>query len=272
MNCIGMRAHDLEERDIVSLSKKLSQLGIEQIQLALPKSIENIDFSVGKFSPALANYLGKELSENNVFVSVLGSYINPVLDDETAREEAISRFIEMLKYAKYMGVGMVGTETGMPSDAAKTRSEENYQRCLSVFKRLVAAAEKLGVRIGIEGVSIFTIYDCKIMKRLMDDLNSPNVGVIFDLVNLLNAENYQNQREIIDEAFSLLGDRIEVIHLKDFVVKDGTLHGCCLGEGLVDYPYLLTKIKEQKPYLPILLEEQNEAEYPRLKSLLEQYL
>ena len=264
---IGIRAHDLPERDITSLSQKLFKLGITEIQLALPKSIDNIDFSTGKFTPMLARNLKTELSKNNISIAVLGCYINLSTEDESARNKEIDRFVENLKYAKYMNADMVGTETGGYSPE-KIHSEEAYAVMLDSVKKMVSAAEKLGVRVGIEGVSAHPLSTPEKMYRLMNDIKSPNLAVIFDPVNLITPENYKEQHKITDKAFSLYGDKIEAIHLKDFDIKNGEKIEAKIFDGIFDHQYLIEKIKTEKPHLPILLECESQETYPIVKEKL----
>ena len=149
---IGMRAHDLPGDDIISLSDKIKELGIRTVQLALPKSIKNIDFSTGRFCPNLARYLKSELDRNRISVSVLGCYINPIYEE---REKDVAKFCEFLKYAKYMNADLVGTETGgiAPADASVSNEayEKFYQIFLDSLKKMIKTAESLGVRSALKG-------------------------------------------------------------------------------------------------------------------------
>ncbi|HKM05859.1 MAG TPA: hypothetical protein VJ869_02615 [Sphaerochaeta sp.] len=40
---------------------------------------------------------------------------------------------------------------------------------------------------------------------------------------MLNCDNYRNVNEIIKESFELFGERIMVIHAKDFIVDGNTI-------------------------------------------------
>jgi L-ribulose-5-phosphate 3-epimerase UlaE len=53
----------------------------------------------------------------------------------------------------------------------------------------------------------------------------------------------------------LFGDRIVVIHAKDFVIQDGTFKIVCAGQGRLNYELLLGMVKKRKPYISVLLEE-----------------
>lgn len=49
-----------------------------------------------------------------------------------------------------------------------------------------------------------------------------------------------------EKGFELFGDRIAVIHAKDFVIENGEVKTTVPGKGLLNYPVLLKKIKEKK--------------------------
>ena len=102
------------------------------------------------------------------------------------------------------------------------------------------------------------------MKRMLDDLNLPNIFVIFDPVNYLDDSNYKNQREIFQTAFDLYGDRIAVVHLKDFTVENGALKYALPTEGELDYAFLAKLLNDKKPYIPLLLEEVKEKDLNRI--------
>ncbi len=266
---LGVRAHDIAAGNISMISEKVSEYGFKSVQLALKKSIKDIDFVRGVFSPGLATFFKEELLKNNICVTVLGSYINPVHPDKEQREEELRFFEENLKYAKFMGAHMVGTEPGSVGSVEQTHSEETYQVFLQSFKRLATQAEKLGVLIAIEAVSSCTINNPEKMRRFLDDIDSPNVCVILDCVNMLNVDNYKQQDEIIEKAFSLYKEKIAAIHLKDFKVADGKFIRVIPGEGELNFNLLFKLIKKHKPHIEMLLETYTEEEIPVAKKALE---
>lgn len=264
----GMRCHDIcQKADIDTVLDTVKENGIHQIQLAFGKSIAGFDFGPGHYSPGMAHMIGDKLKERNIHVSVLGCYINPVVPDEEARKASVAKFIEHLKYAKIIGADMVGTETGRYSNdfqvVPETYTEECYRRLLLSMKEIVAAAEKLGVIVGIEAVHDHTLYSPEMMRRFLDDIDSPNVEVILDPVNLISAEDCMNQEAVLERAFRLYGDRISMVHVKDFSMENGHPEFEHIGEGLFHYEPLLRWLKKEKPYITMLLENSNQERYHR---------
>ncbi|MCI9047600.1 MAG: sugar phosphate isomerase/epimerase [Hungatella sp.] len=262
----GMRCHDIcPKADMDTVFDAVKNNGIDQIQLALGKSVSGYDFNYGHYSPGFGRLIGRKLKERDIHVAVLGCYINPVNPVEKTRQAEVSKFIEHLKYAKAMGADMVGTETGRYSAAFDvvpyTYTEGCYQLLLKSMRQIVSAAEKLGVIVGIEAVHDHTLYCPEMMRRFLEDIDSPNVEAILDPVNLISRENHQNQDQVIEDAFKLYGDRISVIHVKDFVMKDGEPEFAYVGTGLLHFETLMKKVKEQKPYIAMLLENSNPQRY-----------
>lgn len=112
----------------------------------------------------------------------------------------------------------------------------------------------MGVIFAIEPVYKHIVCNPKRARRVLDEINSPNLQIIFDPVNLLDISNYKNRDEIIGEAMELLGDDIAMIHIKDFVVEDGKLVSVAAGTGEMDYTKIMKFIRERKPYVHVTLE------------------
>ena len=251
----GIRGHDVRAFGLKNVCATAKNNNIEYIQVVLEKSID--DFKTGKFSEQYAMSLKNELEDMNI--AILGSYINPSNPDEIQLQADIDKFKEKIKYASILKPIAVGTETGMYKEGL-TDSEEAYQRVLETMREIVAYAEENDVNVGIEGVHCFVINTPQKMKRLVDDLDSDNVRVIFDPVNYLNISNYQYQDDMIKDMFSLLSDKICVLHAKDFVVENGEFKTVRPAEGMLNYKLIFDKMKEHNLDIPIISEEINEDE------------
>lgn len=262
-----MRAHDCGKMPFMDLLSKLKTLNVKNIQLALTKAVSDYDFSVdgGVFSPGLARFLRTGLSEHDIHISVLGAYINPVCQDEDVIRKEKDFFIEMLKYACFLKADMVGTETGNFIDA--NNPDANYEIFSKSMRELIDVAEKLGMFIGVEGVCTHTLYNPDKMKYFLDDMDSYNLCVIFDGVNLLSNDNYKEQGKIIDRAFELYGKRIYAIHIKDFLVDNSGFKLVPIGTGMFDFERLFYHLKN-KPYIHMLIEGSCPERYASEKEFL----
>lgn len=216
---LGMRGHDLGS-NLDEMCENAKKYGIKNLQFALAKTVNDVDFDEVGFDEKLAREIKGKLDEYGLHVSVLGCYINPIERDEEKLEIQLVRFENFIKYAKVFGANMIATETGICDSLEESHSEEVYEYCLKSICRLVKTAEKEDVFLAIEPVYVGTIYSPERMKRLMDDVASPNLVSLLDVTNLMSYEVRDTQKDIIHSAFNLYGDRIKGIHLKDLTFNE----------------------------------------------------
>jgi len=276
VNLIGIRAHDVGKMPVRELAKAIAEKGFDCTHLALQKAITDYDFSLGKLNPGMAKEIREAFYRENVFISVLGCYINPVHPDEEERRAQLERFKEHIRFARDFGCSIVATETGSLnrdwSYTPENKSPKAFGMIVESVAELVREAEKFGVIVCIEGVTTHTVSTPQIMKRVLDEVNSSNLQVLFDPVNLLDAGNACKQREMISEAYELFGDRINIIHAKDFIIEDGVKKNAPIGKGILDYPFLIKLIKQRKPGIEILIEDAKPETMESSKRYIEKLL
>ncbi|MEG6567348.1 sugar phosphate isomerase/epimerase family protein [Thermoanaerobacterium saccharolyticum] len=255
---LGIRAHDLAGLPLTRVPEEVSKLGLSSVQLALNKSFPELDIKNGSLTPGLANYVGSHFRKHNIQIAVLGCYVNIIHPNLSERRLLLELFKEHLRFAKDFGCSIVATETGNVHEKMEYTTdnftEEAYLEVVKSVSELVEEAEKFGVIVGIEPGVNHPIYSPKVMRRLIDDVKSNNLQVIFDPANLLTEENYKSQKIIFKEAFRLFGDRIVAVHAKDFAVNEGKFEFVPVGTGLLDYETVFKYLKHKKPYINILME------------------
>lgn len=273
---IGIRAHDVGKMPAKELAREIAKKGFDCTHLALQKALTDYDFSLGKLNSGMAKEIGKAFSNENIFISVLGCYINPVHPDEKLRREYLDRFKEHIRFARDFGCNVVATETGSLnydwSYTPENNSPKAFKMIVESVAELVQEAEKFGVIVCIEGVTVHTVSTPQIMKKVLDEINSDNLQVLFDPVNLLDANNADRQREMISEAFELFGDRINIIHAKDFIIENGKKKTVPIGKGMLDYPFFIKHVKERKPGIEILIEDTKPDVMEESRQYIEQLL
>jgi len=253
---IGIRAHDFKVNTPEELAVLARHYEFNYLQLVLNKAF---GINIEDLTPSDIEKLLEPFQKQKIKIALLGSYFNPVHSDLEFRNKNIARFKKHLELSKLFGTPYVGTETGSYQDSPWTyhprnHLEESYLEVREIIRDLVSYAEMVDACVLIEGAFNHLIYKPELLKRLVDEIPSKNLRVIVDLYNYLNINNYQEQREIFKRAIDLLKDKITVIHLKDFVVSEGKLKQVGLGQGLMDYPYLIKTIKENVPDAVLVFE------------------
>lgn len=267
---LGARAHDIPAGSVHELTSKLKALDIRTIQFALQKSFPEYVPDMTHVTSGTADYFGRTFQQAGIKINVLGCYVNIASQDEHVRQQAVHAFRHHLFLAKDYQAHLVGSETGSVTDGFDlgNYTEEAYQRVLKSMLEIAETAEKLGVCFGIEAGVNHPIHTAKHLRRLLDDVASPNMKVIFDAANLMNQENFEQPGKITAEAIELLQDEISVIHIKDFVMENGFSRFVPIGEGLMDFTEVLSFVKHHRPMMYVNLEDVKEPVIPSAREHL----
>lgn len=255
---LGIRLHDIKKAPLEERLAIAKEQGFRCGHLALSKVISEYSVDDSALTPGFALYLKRIFAQNQLDVAVLGCYLNLANPNEESLRKITHRYMAHIRFAALLGVGVVGTETGAPNEAYQfeeaCRSEEALQTFIKNVRPVVEYAEKMGVIFAIEPVAKHIVWNPQRAREVLDTIDSPNLQIIFDPVNLLDIHNYQDREAIIAEAIELLGDDIAMVHIKDFIVKDGELVSVAAGTGEMDYTQIIRFIKTKKPYIHVTLE------------------
>lgn len=245
---IGVRGHDVGKFDAKQLSEEITAFGFKGVQLVFKKALldqryDNLD-RFKSFKPD---------------IYMLGAYFNPVHPNKDEVIKGVNYFKDMLSIQTTLNASYVGTESGSLMGSPwgymkENHTDETFEMLFPIFEDLLAHAEKVDGKIAIEGAWNHVLYSPKRVNEFVRRLNHDRLFVTVDLYNFLNIDNYKHQNEIFDEAIHLMKDKIKIIHFKDYIVKDNKLKQVGLGQGLMDYPYIINKIKQELPHAFLIFE------------------
>lgn len=256
---LGIRLHDTKKLPFEGRIEDVKQLGFKCGHLALAKVIEEFPTTDEALTPGLAMYIKNVFAKNNVDIAVLGCYLNLANPNKEQLAETVHRYMAHIRFASWLGCGVVGTETGAPNETythvPECHGEEALQTFITNLRPIIKYAEQMGVVVAIEPVWKHIVCNPKRARRVLDEINSPNLQIILDPVNLLDICNYQDQVAIVDEAIELLGPDVAMVHLKDYVVEGDKLVSVGCGFGQMDYTSIIKFMKERKPFIHATLED-----------------
>lgn len=164
------------------------------------KEIKNLADSHGLEIPSVGVWA---LWENNL-----------VSNDAGLAKRALDIVKKQIEAAHLLGAdtilvvpGYVGCD--FASKPERVRYDLAYDRCRRALEILSKEAEKAKVNIGIENVWNRFLLSPLEVKRLLEEVGSPNVGVYFDVGNIMYL-GYPG------DWIEILGDHIKKIHLSDY--------------------------------------------------------
>ena len=255
---IGIRMHDAAPGTLAQRAEFVKAQGFSCVHLALSKMLGPDYMEPRMATPGLAAQVRKDLS--GLDIAVLGCYLNLAHPDRNAYQDTVKRYQAHLMLARWMGAGVVGTETGNPNaeyryDPEKSHTEDALSLFIDRVAPVVEIAEKTGAVLAIEPVYTHIVSTPRRARKVLDAIHSPALRIILDPVNLLHADNFGQREQVLDEAMDVLQDEIVIIHMKDCVLDGGAVRSMACGLGGMDYEKLLRFALERKPGIQMTLED-----------------
>ena len=256
---IGIRFHYTKELPFEERLQEIKRQGFSCTHIALSK-VPGFTADTDALTPCYAMYMRDAFRRADLDVAVLGCYLNLATPDEAALKANQDKYMAHIRFASLMGAGMVGTETGAHNvnysyDKEACHSQEALDTFITNLKPVVSYAEKMGVIVAIEPVYRHIVWNPKRAREVLDRIESPNLQIIFDPVNLLWTDNYEQRYEVFDEAMDLLKREICMIHLKDCVLEENGVKSMGCGLGEMDYTSIVKFAHDYKPFIHATLED-----------------
>lgn len=247
---LGIRAHDLKVDSLAALMNRAQKFGFRNFHFA-PNKLAFLDLKDNRFNFGAANFLDQTLAINEMQIFILGCYVNIIDPDPKQKEENLRQFENYLTASRWFKFSpIVGTETGSVSPngfTANNFTDKAFQSVVSSVKRLVGFAEQVGATMAVEPGINHPLYNFTLTKRLFQEIDNPNLKLIFDPVNLITTDNYKHQEQLISNFLSYFGNSIVSFHLKDFIIKNGNIVNVPFGKGILNRKFYLEQINQGFP-------------------------
>lgn len=155
--------------------------------------------------------------------------------DAHVRDQGKAAMTKALQIAQWLGVDALLTVPGVVTP--ETPYDAAMENALASIQTLVPVAEKHRVAIAIENVWNKFLLSPVEMRDFIDQFDSAYVGAYFDVGNIV-LYGYPEQ------WIRILGNRIRMIHAKDFRASVGSLSGfVMLMEGDVNWPAVVAELR-----------------------------
>lgn len=253
---VGARLHDYGKGSPDELFGRVAADGFAAVQLAYKKCVPFVRSYADVTDALVAETVAAEKA-HSIQVAVLGTYVELAINDGSRLKNAAD-FKSQLAVCKALGAGCIGTETtSMEKQPAGTTREEAQELLCRSLADILPAAEALGVTVAVEPVTYHSMNSAAATRHILDTMRSPNLKVIFDMSNLVDAGNVGAQDRIWNDVGELLGDQIVAVHFKGqaFAPDGGLLH-TSLEDSLTDYAGAFAMLRQlPQDALPVLREE-----------------
>ena len=228
---------------IKSAMEQASKMGFEGIELGIASQ----GVLTHNTSQAECEEIVREAEKHGLEISGVASgeswTTSPTANDEDVRLKIIDFTQKALQITHWLGSDAYlfvpgAVEVFFLPDAEVIPYDVCYQRASEAISQLVPVAEKLGVAIAVENVWNKFLLSPLEMREFIDNFNTSQVGVYFDVGNVL-LTGYP------DQWIHILGSRIKRVHIKDFKRSVGNADGFVdLLEGDVDFEAVKQALSE----------------------------
>ena len=192
---VGARLHDYGKGSPDKLFGRVAADGFAAVQLAYKKCVPSVRSYADVTDALVAETVAAEKA-HSIQVAVLGTYVELAINDESRLKNAAD-FKSQLAVCKALGAGCIGTETtSMEKQPAGTTREEAQELLCRSLADILPAAEALGVTVAVEPVTYHSMNSAAATRHILDTMRSPNLKVIFDMSNLVDAGNVGAQDRI----------------------------------------------------------------------------
>ncbi len=209
----------------------------------------------------------KEIDDRQITISALGGTYNMIDPDVEKRHAGLRMLRSVAEQCAPMGTSVITICTGSRDPDSMWRAHpdnntpEAWRDLVESMKQALEVAEEYEVTLAFEPEVANVIDSAQKARRLLDEMQSPYLKVCMDGANIFHKGELPKMREILDEAFALLGDDIALAHAKD-LDRDGQAGHLAAGTGLLDYDQYIGLLKESGYDGAVVLHGLSEEQVP----------
>ena len=252
--CAAIAAQGLQ-----SIQFNWESAGLEEMPQAVPAS--------------LCNDLRHSLQTHNLELAAVSGTFNMIHPERGP--EGLRRLETLARTCRTLGVRLITLCTGTrhPDNQWRYHPEnatpEAWDDLCVAMRAGAQIAEAHDVILVFEPEVNNVVDSAQKARRLLDHIASEHLKVVIDGANLFHAGELPRMREILDEAFQLLGDDILLAHAKD-LERDGDAGHQAAGTGVLDYEHYLSCLERIGFAGSVILHSLSEEQAPRSIEYLRQ--
>jgi len=200
---------------------------------------------VGKSFPAdTCQHIASQMASAGLSTCALDSSIQLAVGQGGERDTRIAEARGMLALAEALGTDLLRVFSGeFPKN---TNEDQVLPWIVAILEAIVPEAERRGVKIALEvhafngrGKNVSGISDSSLCRKIADRLDTPTVGILWDVGNPLEEE------ETVEETWDNVKARLLYLHVKDLKPHPrGSSEYVATGEGEVPLGTIVRLLRE----------------------------
>jgi sugar phosphate isomerase/epimerase len=209
----------------------------------------------------------REAAARGIAIGSVQGTFNMCHPDAEHRRIGLRRLRVLAEACSPMGTSAIHICTGTRDTKSMWRrhpentSPEAWRDMAACIREAAGIAREAKVVLAFEPEVNNVVDTAQKARRLLDEVGSPHLKVTIDPANLFHAGDLPRMKEILEEAFALVGKDVVLAHAKD-LDRDGDAGHKAAGEGLLDYDLYLRLLRAHRFNGPLLLHGLSRAQVP----------
>jgi sugar phosphate isomerase/epimerase len=215
----------------------------------------------------LPGRIRREAAARGIRIASVQGTFNMCHPDAEHRQTGLRRLRVLAEACSPMGTSLIHICTGTRNRESMWRphpdnnSPESWRVMAGCVREATEIARQANVVLAFEPEVNNVVDSARKARQLLDETGSPHLKVTMDAANLFHTGELPRMREILEEAFELIGKDIVLAHAKD-LDHDGDAGHKAAGEGLLDYDLYLRLLRANRFDGPLLLHGLTRAQVP----------
>jgi len=221
----------------------------------------------------LSGKIRREASARGITIGSVTGTFNMCHPDAEQRRTGLRRLQVLAEASPAMGTSFIHVCTGTRDPTSMWRhhpdnaSPESWRDMTACVREATEIARQAKVVLAFEPEMSNVVDSARKARRLLDEIGSPHLKVTIDPANLFHTGELIRMREILDEAFALVGKDVVLAHAKD-LDRDGEAGHKAAGQGVLDYDRYLALLRKYDFKGPLLLHGLSVGQVPGCMAFL----
>ena len=249
--------------------------GLDCVQLSL--DCAGLPAMPEEIPSELAGRIRREAAARGITIASAQGTFNMSHPDPEHRRTGLRRLRVLAEACPSLGTSRIHLCTGTRDrDNMWRRHPDNatvaaWRDMTACVRQAADIARQAGLVLGFEPEVNNVVDSAQKARRLMDEIGSPHLKVTMDAANLFHAGELPRMKEVLEEAFALVGKDIVMAHAKD-LDHDGDAGHLPAGHGKLDYDLYLSLLAANGFKGPLLLHGLSQAQVPGCVAFLRERL
>lgn len=244
---IGIFAKTFNRPTLTETLDAVAAHGLKHVQFNM--AVAGLDSLPATIPDALVEQIRAELSARAMTMTAVSGTYNMIHPDESVRVDGHDRLRVLAAACATMGTSVVTLCTGTrdPDDKWRWHPDNDtpaaWRDLLTSIEIALQIADEYDIMLGIEPEVNNVVDSAGKARDLLDEFDSPRLGIIMDGANLFKAGMLPQMDDVLDEAFDLLGGDVIIAHAKD-LSHDGDAGHEAAGTGVLNYDLYLMLLEK----------------------------